>query len=152
MDQKPDRQHGWGKRNVEQISSNELMLAARYWAANTVIMSVQDPWRSHLFALVFAALAAPDAADLEAWLRHAHKAVRGTSLQTSPYEQARLELISLHPPWFAESAKHVPGMPTMDDHGQRWSRELRLNEMGRLLDEIKADGHLGNAPGGVLTI
>lgn len=153
MEQKSDwKSHGFGKRDLARIPPAELMLAARYWAANTVIMSTADPWRSHLFALVFAALCAPDAADMEAWLRHAHSAVRGASLQTSPYEQARLELISLYPPWFPESANHVPGMPTMNEHGQRWSREMRLNEMGRLLDEIKADGHLGHAPNGILTI
>jgi len=142
----------FGKREVEKIPASELLLAARYWASNTVIMSAADPWRSHLFALTFAALIAPEAADMEAWLRHAHKAVRGSSMSTSCYEQARLELMNANPPWLTKSASRVPGIPSLQEHEKSWSRELRLNEMGRLLEEIKADIHLGVAPNGLITL
>lgn len=142
----------FGKRDLSKVKPEELLLAARYWASNTVIMSLADPWRSHLFALTFAALIAPTAEDLESWLRHAHSAVMGASLATSCYAQARMELLSTAPPWFPESANVVPGMPTQAVHAQRWSREARLNEMGRLLDEIKADGQLSVAPGGVISL
>jgi len=142
----------FGKRDMASVPPDELLFAARYWASNTVIMSLADPWRSHLFAINFAALIAPNAGDLEAWLRHAHGAVAGASLRTSCYEQARLELLSTAPPWFEKSAQTVPGMPTQAVHGQRWSRELRLNELGRLLDEIKADGMINVAPKGQIVI
>lgn len=151
MEKKP-HDRSFGKRDLSKVKPEEMLLAARYWACNTVIMSVVDPWRSHLASMVFAAVLAPDAGDLESWLRHAHTAVRGASLQTSCYQQGRYELLSWAPPWFRESERIVPGMPTQAIHDQRWSRELRLEEMGRLLDEIKADGQLKVAPGGSLII
>lgn len=151
MEEKP-YYGAFGKRDMSKVKPEEMMLAARYWGANTVIMSLADPWRSHMFALVFAAIIAPTAEDMEAWLRHAHTAVAGASMRTSCYAQARMELLSTAPPWFRESAELVPGMPTQAVHDQRWSRELRLGEMGRLLDEIKADGHLSNAPQGNLLL
>jgi len=142
----------FGKRDLSRISANELLLAARYWASNTVVMSLADPWRSHLFALTFAAIIAPTAADLALWLRHAHQAVAGAGLRTSCYHQALLELTSKNPPWYAESELAVPGMPTIGEHRKAWSVELRISEMGRLLDEIKADGQLAVAPGGTIVL
>lgn len=143
----------FGKRDLSKVRPEELLLAARYWASNTVIMSLADPWRSHLFALTFAALIAPTAEDLESWLRHAHSAVSGASLATSCYAQARAELLMAAPPWIPEAPiNQIPGMVSSAIHGQRWSREARLSEMGRLLDEIKADGELSVAPQGVISI
>jgi len=137
-------------RNLSNFGQGEMLAAAQYWAQNLVIMPLCDPWRVHLFATCFAALVAPKADDLEAWLRHAHASVAGASLVTSCYQQARLELLSQHPPWSRASEIAVPGMPTIATHGQGWSREMRLNEMQRLLDEIKSDGQLAVAPSGTL--
>lgn len=117
------------------------MLAAKWWASNVVIMSAADPWRSHFALVPLAALLAPRAADLESWLRHAHGALGRSALETSVYDQARLELLSQEPPWFARD-----GFASLKTHDEAWSVQMRINEMARLLDEIRGDCALTVGP------
>lgn len=112
-----------------------------------------DPWRGHLASIVFATLLAPKATDLELWLRHAHTAVRGaTSIDSSVYLQARLELLSERPPWLLSQADIQHGFPGIHEHQQRWFELRCIDEMGRLLEQIKADGAIDVAPKGNVVI
>lgn len=112
-----------------------------------------DPWRGHLASIVFAALLAPKATDLEIWLRHAHTAVRGAgSLESSCYAQARLELLSERPPWLLSRQDIENGFPGIHEHRAPWFEHKCIDEMGRLLEQIKADGAIDVAPKGLVTL
>lgn len=116
-------------------------------------MPESDPWRGHLASIVFAALLAPRAIDLELWLRHAHTAVRGaSSLETSCYAQARLELLSARPPWLLSAQDIQAGFPGIHEHRAKWFESQCIDEMGRLLDQIKADGTITAAPKGQVVL
>lgn len=143
MEEKPDFRIGRTQRDLSTIHPNECMLAAKWWASNMVTMPSSDPAKVHMLALPLAALLAPTPADLESWLRHAHAAViGGRKGAQSIYQAARIELLLPNPPWL--TLLNDSGVPALALHDQRWSREARIDEMGRLLDEIKEAQSLGN--------
>lgn len=116
------------------------MLAARWWARNALIMPPTDPWRMHANTLPLAALISPTPREFEVWLRHAHAAIGAPS--TSVYKAAHDELMMRRPPWFAG----LPGAPNQTVHDEQWSKDMRADEMVRLLKSIALDGDVRIAP------
>lgn len=128
-------------RNPDLIVDTELARAAKWWAINATVMPPSDPWKSHMALLPIAALLAVNAAELAKWLEDADRAVSG-GLRQSIYGDARLELLSLTPPW---------------DHSEFRLRQndpafvlIRRGELQRLIDEIRADAAVQTANGNVL--
>lgn len=105
-----------------------------------------------MFCMVFSALLAPTVPLFLAWLRDAHQAVAGASLQHSLYAQAQLELFAQRPPWFEPPSDHPLAHELATIARHRNTVHTRMDEMERLLDQIKAEGALTVAPKGSITI
>lgn len=140
MDKDQNRRY-FQSRNPDLIVESELARAAKWWAINATVMPPTDPWKSHMALLPIAALLAVNGAELSRWLENAHKAVSGGLRQTI-YADARLELLSLTPPW---------------DHSEFRVRQndpafvlIRRGELQRLIDEIRADAQVQASNGQVL--
>lgn len=140
MEQKPNKRP-FTARNIATIRKEELLLAARWWARNAVIMSAADKWKSHAALLAIAPLLCESAVALAQWLEIAHRATGRTWSpiyivdETTIYEQAWLELFSETPPW-------SPGHPLFETINEQWSRDMAAQELRRYVDEIRNDCHI----------